>query len=61
MDKFIYCTDEEIKNKLIDMEIPLLRESNGIFVFANIKSKHKNFKRFEEIKNKVVFTNKMQF
>lgn len=54
----IYCKDEGTKNILIQRGLPLLQSGNGFFVFANIDCKHINF---DDISDKVVFSNKMKF
>jgi len=54
----IYCKDEDIKNKLLQYGLPLLKSSDGFFVFANVGCKYINF---DDISDKVVFSNKMKF
>lgn len=56
--KLIYCKDENLKNELLKCGLPLLKESDGFFIFANIGCKHINFSDYSD---KVVFTNRMSF
>lgn len=54
---FIYCKDNTIKNKLLSQGYQLLKEQNGMFVFAD----NKKLVFDDSLKNKVVFSNRMTF
>ena len=56
--KLIYCKDEDLKNELLKCGLPLLKESDGFFIFANTGCKSVNF---DDFSNKVIFTDKMNF
>lgn len=54
---FIYCNDVEVKQQLLSQGYKLLKEQNGIYVFAN-----NDKKQFEErLNNRVMFSNRMTF
>ncbi len=54
----IYCKDEDLKNELLKCGLPLLKQSDGFFVFVNTGCKNINF---DDYTDKVIFTNKMSF
>ncbi|MDD2495963.1 MAG: hypothetical protein PHE29_12320 [Tissierellia bacterium] len=59
MNKFIYCLDEDLKNKLIKQGFKLLKEDDkgATFVFSDkIKFDFNNVS-----KNKFMFTNRLTF
>jgi hypothetical protein len=58
MDRFIMCKDEKIANELQGLGCKLLNFNDGIYTLVN---NSKSIKFSEEFKNKIVFTNKLNF
>lgn len=58
MGNLIYTSDENVKNKLLKYGYPLLKESNGMFIFANVKPL---LDKYDDIATKITYSNIMSF
>lgn len=56
---FIYCLDDELKNKLIKKGFKLLKEDGNGAIFVFDKNLKFNFEKVD--KSKFLFTNRLTF
>lgn len=54
---FIYCNDEEVKNKMLNSGYKLLKEQEGVYVFAN----NNKIKFDNSLEKQVMFSNRLTF
>lgn len=63
-NKFIYCINEQLKEKLKkNYNLLFVRENNGqtVYIFENIPKSYETLKFSQEEKDQLIFSNKLTF